>query len=99
MAELARCANCGGAFVKRRSDHRFCQPLCRHAGERKPYDRPPPDPAQIARLFDDRPGSEMCREDEWHPTPDDGFAALDACCDSLETRRRWFLELRDRGMV
>ena len=47
---------------------------------------------------DERPDAERVRGDEWHSSPGTGFEELNAG-DSLEKRRRRFLELRDRGMV
>jgi hypothetical protein len=96
ISEIGRCAFCDAPFVKRRSDHRFCRPEHRKLGERKPGDGPRADPEDIRRLFDEsRDPAEPVRPDDWHPGGPE-WNVLDAT-DSLETRRRWFLELRDRG--
>ena len=95
---MASCARCGREFIQRRSEHRFCSAGCRHQGQREPYNPPPVKPEQVTRLFDAREPSERVRADDWHPAPLSGFVELDAC-DTLERRRRWFQELRDRGLV
>ena len=98
MSELGRCAFCDAPFVKRRSDHRFCRPEHRKLGERKPGDGPRADPEDIRRLCDEsRDPAEPVRPDDWHPGGPE-WNVLDAT-DSLATRRRWFLELRDRGQA
>src|SRR5215211_6761875 len=98
MSELGRCAFCDAPFVQRRSDHRFCRPAHRKLGERTPGDGPRADPEDIRRLFDEsRDPAEPVRPDDWHPGGPE-WNVLDAT-DSLETRRRWFLELRDRGQA
>lgn len=59
---------------------------------------PPADPAAIERLFDEgRNPSELVRDDDWHPGPPE-FRDLDAS-DRLETRRRWYANLRAKGQV
>ena len=96
MSDIGRCAFCDAPFVKRRSDHRFCRPEHRKLGERKPGDGARVDPEGIRRLFDERRDpAEPVRPDDWHPGGPE-WNVIDAT-DSLETRRRWFLELRDRG--
>jgi hypothetical protein len=96
ISEIGRCAFCDAPFVKRRSDHRFCRPEHGKLGERKPGDGPRADPQDIRRLFDEsRDPAEPVRPDDWHPGGPE-WNVLDAT-DSLETRRRWFLELRDCG--
>jgi hypothetical protein len=97
MAELAACAHCAGPYIRRRADHRFCCPEHRKLGERRAWESPAPDPEQVKRLFDGRPDEERARPDDWHPGPPE-FAEFDAH-DRLAKRRRWFSELRDRGML
>jgi hypothetical protein len=96
------CARCGRAFVRRRSDHRFCGPTCRKLGERAPWEPPPDDPDAIDRLFDEeRDPGEVCRPDDWYPhvmtaseqevylcqpSPDGRWRG-----DTVESRRRLFL--------
>jgi hypothetical protein len=66
--EMARCARCGMAFVKRRSGHRFCSPEHRKLGEWQPGDDPLPDPDAVARLFD--PGRDPdgpVLDSDWRP--------------------------------
>ena len=92
------CLRCGVEFVPSKRGHVYCSADCRHQGEREPSERPPADPEQVRRLFDARDPSERVRPDDWHPAPLSGFAELDAC-HTLERRRRWFHELRDRGLV
>jgi hypothetical protein len=97
---IAECARCGREFVQRRSDHRFCTPECRKLGEWKPGDRPPVDHAQIARLFDEsRDPGERVRRDDWFPAPaDSGWVEL-YLCETVETRRRWYLRLVELGRL
>jgi hypothetical protein len=96
---MAECARCGGEFVQRRSDHRFCSRECRHLGERR-VGEPDVDRGAVDRLFaEDRDPSEPVRLDDWYPgagTEDgDAFAALDVH-HTVAQRRRWYLHLRDR---
>ena len=98
MADIGECARCGNEFIRSKSNHRFCSTDCRHAGERRAHEPPAADPRVIERLFDEaRSGSDRADPEDWHPGPP-AFKALDAL-DSLERRRRWYLELRARGMV
>jgi hypothetical protein len=98
LMHVSECARCGVEFEQRKSNHRFCSTECRHAGERKDWEPPPASPEQIARLFGEgRHAFDRVREDDWHPRPVE-FRNLDTQ-DTVERRRRWYLELRERGMV
>jgi hypothetical protein len=88
----AECLHCGGEFWPRRRGHVFCSSRCRHRGERRER-RGPIEREQVARLFDPfRDPEERVRDDDWHPTPDSVFHDLD-WCQTVETRRRWYLNL------
>jgi hypothetical protein len=53
----------------------------------------------IRRLFDEyRDPEARVEPTDWHPTPDTPFALLDTH-DTVAKRRRWYLELLDRGML
>jgi hypothetical protein len=67
---MARCARCDREFTRRRSDHRFCGPVCRKLGEPAPWDPPAADPDTVDRLFDEqRDPDELCTPDDWYPIP------------------------------
>jgi hypothetical protein len=59
----------------------------------------PPDPEQVARLFDPaRDPAERVRRDDWYPDPDHDRFELDLT-DTVEDRRRWYLTLRELGLL
>ena len=90
------CLRCDREFKPRRVGHVYCSRECRY-GPTNPH-RKPADPAAIERLFDEsRDPSELVRDDDWHPGPPE-FQELDAC-HTLETRRRWYANLRAEGRV
>jgi hypothetical protein len=92
-----QCARCGTWFMPSKRGHRFCSSDCRYQGEREPRERPPADPEQVARLFDEsRDPEEPVRPDDWTATPQ--FAHLDTF-HTVGRRRRWHQELKDRGML
>ena len=98
VLSISECARCGVAFEQRRVDHRFCSPSAKR-GERRPSDPPPP-VDQVERLFDPRrdPG-ELVRPDDWFPEPGGAEWRSLFACETIETRRRWYRELADRGML
>ena len=64
----------------------------------RPSDEAMADP-QIKRLFDEtRDPAETAREDDWHASSDPEVRELDAC-DTLATRRRWYLNLVEDGSL
>ena len=64
----------------------------------RPTDEGMADP-QIKRLFDEtRDPNETARGDDWHPSSDPEVRELDAC-DTLATRRRWYLNLVEDGSL
>jgi hypothetical protein len=84
-----RCQHCGREFVRRRSDHRFCSSPCRRAAG----ELPPLTLASVRRLFDEsRDPLETVRDDDWHPSDDPGWHALDSV-QTVEQRRRWYQKL------
>jgi hypothetical protein len=100
---MAECLHCGGEFTPRKFGHVFCSVGCRHSGERRPEERALVDPDAVARLFDQaRDPSERVRDDDWlpesHKSPEVRrlYAPLEAC-DTVETRRRWYLALAAAG--
>ena|SRR5215218_3521542 len=97
--ETTECLHCGVEFVPRKAGHVFHSIECRHRGARRPEDRVPVDHEAIERLFDPRrdPG-ERVRADDWHPSPRTPFPELDAC-DTVEARRRWFVNLKTMGRL
>ena len=92
MKPEAECLHCGGKFSPRRRGHVFCSSWCRHRGARR--ERPGPiEREQVARLFDpSRDPKERVTDDEWHPMSDPVWNDLDAY-QTVETRRRWYLNL------
>jgi hypothetical protein len=89
--------HCGVPFTPRKAGHVFHSAFCRHRGEREPHERRPVDQEQLERLFDEsRDPGERVRPDEWHPGPAE-WLELDAC-DTLESRRRWYLNLMRRSV-
>jgi hypothetical protein len=90
----ARCARCDRPFVQRRSDHRFCGPVCRKLGERAPWEGPAADPEAVDRLFDEsRDPNAICRPDDWYPHPMTEFEQaiyLVPGGDTVASRRRLF---------
>jgi hypothetical protein len=97
---IANCLRCGRGFVRHRAGHIFCSRECRYAGEHT--DRKPVDAAVVERLFDPaRDPLGQVREDDWHPATGENPQAwreLD-WQDTVESRKRWYLTLRDEGMV
>jgi hypothetical protein len=58
-----------------------------------------PDPEAVERLFDPKRDPEArVRHDDWHPSPDSGFAELDAW-DTVGKRRSWFRSLQLLGRL
>jgi hypothetical protein len=99
----AECLSCGREFVPRKLGHVFCSSFCRHRHRGEGNDgrpgRPAVDPEQIERLFDSaRDPQERVRPDDWHPSPDSGFPALDGW-DTVAKRRRWYLTLIKEGLL
>jgi hypothetical protein len=96
---MGRCLRCHREFVPRKIGHVFCKPACRHAGPRRADEPEPPSEEVIARLFDEsRDPTERVREDDWHPSPDPAWHALDAG-ETLQARRRRFQALMDEGRL
>jgi hypothetical protein len=103
MAEtVANCLHCGKKFVPRRAGHLYHSRECRYAARDDP-ERRPVDRTLVERLFDKgRDPSERVREDDWHPAV--GFENAEEWKeldwqDTVESRRRWYLTLREEGMV
>jgi hypothetical protein len=94
----AECLSCSREFEPRKFGHVFCSSVCRHRGERRPEEREPADPEQVARLFDEgRDPDEQVRPDDWHPAPSE-FDELDAG-DTVAMRRRWYGNLLREGLA
>src|SRR5215212_3449924 len=91
----ANCARCGRDFTRRRSDHRFCSPICRKLGERAPWEPPAADPEAVDRLFDEsRDPDAICLADDWYPggqmPESEQRIYLIVGGDSVASRRRLF---------
>jgi hypothetical protein len=96
-SRLAGCLHCGKTFRPSRRRHVFCSSFCRHRGERPVKERLAIDVEQLQRLFDPSRGpDELVRDDDWHPSPGP-WQKLD-WCQTVETRRTWYLNLKLEGL-
>jgi hypothetical protein len=92
---MAECERCGRWFRPRRAGHVYCSASCRRTA-------PPPgvtaaDPDAVERLFDEsRDPDAVVRDDDWFHGGPEEWRHLFAC-DTVATRRRWFLALRREG--
>jgi hypothetical protein len=94
----AECLHCGRIFQPRRRGHVFCSTFCRHRGQRPPEERGEIDSEAVKRLFDPDPdANERIRDDDWFPSPADAEWRSLYAHETVETRRRGFMNLMMAG--
>ena len=94
-----QCLHCGVEFVPRKFGHVFHSIECRHRGARPAHERKPIDLEAIERLFDEaRDPGERVRPADWHPHPESPLFELDLV-DTVESRRHWYLKLKEIGRL